>query len=47
MPKGNGTPRKRVPTDGSLYGEETAEIRSWAADYIARNKEMLDLMARL
>ena len=31
----------------SLYGEETAEFRAWAVDYIARNKDMLDLMARL
>jgi hypothetical protein len=31
----------------SLYGEETAEFRAWVADYIVRNKDMLDLMARL
>ena len=31
----------------SLYGEETAEFRAWAVDYIARNKAILDLMARL
>lgn len=37
------TPR---PAD-SLYGEETAATRAWAVDYIARNREMLDLMARL
>ena len=44
MPK----PRKtRKPRDESLYGEATAEIRAWAKDYIARNKAMLDLMARL
>ena len=34
------------PVD-SLYGEETAETRAWAIDYIARNRDMLDLMARL
>jgi hypothetical protein len=31
----------------SLYGEATAETRAWAVDYIARNREMLELMARL
>ena len=31
----------------SLYGDETAETRAWAIDYIERNREMLDLMARL
>ena len=31
----------------SLYGEETAEFRAWVADYIARNKDMLDMMAGL
>lgn len=31
----------------SLYGDETAEFRGWAVDYIARHKDMLDLMARL
>ena len=31
----------------SLYGAETAEFRAWAVDYIARNKDMLDLMALL
>jgi hypothetical protein len=30
-----------------LYGDETAEFRAWATDYIARNKDMLDLMARM
>ncbi|HUR24915.1 MAG TPA: hypothetical protein VM327_02745 [Candidatus Thermoplasmatota archaeon] len=31
----------------SLYGEQTAATREWAADYIVRNREMLELMARL
>ena len=30
-----------------LYGDQTAETRKWAADYIARNHDMLELMARL
>jgi hypothetical protein len=32
-------PRRRK--DDSLYGEETAQTRQWAAAYIARNHEML------
>jgi hypothetical protein len=31
----------------SLYREATAETRAWAVAYIARNREMLALMARL
>ncbi len=31
----------------SLYGEETAETRMWALDYMARHRDMLALMARL
>jgi hypothetical protein len=38
-------PAVRVPD--SLYGEATLETRLWALDYIARNRDMLDLMARL
>lgn len=30
-----------------LYGEATAKTRAWAMDYIARNREMLAMMARL
>ena len=44
-PMDGKAPAARAVT--SLYGEETAEFRAWAADYIARNKDMLDLMARL
>lgn len=36
----------QAPSD-SLYGDETSETRAWALSYIARNHEMLDLMARL
>jgi hypothetical protein len=32
---------------GPLYGDATPETRLWALDYIARNRDMLDLMARL
>jgi hypothetical protein len=39
--------KKQAVREDSLYGEETAEIRAWAKDYIDRNREMLDLMARL
>jgi hypothetical protein len=38
-------PAARVPD--SLYGDATLETRLWALDYIARNRDMLDLMARL
>jgi hypothetical protein len=31
----------------SLYGEQTAATRAWAVDYIARNREMLEMMASL
>lgn len=47
MPQQKRAPKKRKAQDDSLYGDETAEARAWAADYIARNREMLDSMARL
>ena len=54
--KAHAPPRSGKHMDGkppaaravtSLYGEETADFRAWVADYIVRNKDMLDLMARL
>lgn len=36
-----------LAVETGLYGEETSDVRAWAADYIARNRDMLDLMARL
>ncbi|MFO1536085.1 MAG: hypothetical protein ABR586_10505 [Thermoplasmatota archaeon] len=40
--------RARAPlAPDSLYGEETEGVRLWAKDYIARNRDLLDLMARL
>ena len=35
------------PLPAPLYGEATASARAWTLGYIARNREMLDLMARL
>jgi hypothetical protein len=31
----------------SLYGKSTEETRAWAVAYMDRNRELLELMARL